>query len=111
MNATLLELRKKDQIHERLHQHLRSSSEQTPRIYGLPKIHKPGVPLRPIVSFVTAPTYQLSRHLSLILSPLVGKTSSAVRNSKDFVNFIATQQLKEEVLLMLSHSLLMFPQV
>ena len=98
MNATLLELCRKDQIHERLYQRLRSSSGQTPRIYGLPKIHKLGVPFHPIVSFVTAPTYQLSRHLSLILSPLVGKTSSAVRSSKDFVNSISTQQLKEEVL-------------
>ena len=33
----------------------------TPRIYGLPKVHKPQVPLRPIVSFVTSPTYQLSK--------------------------------------------------
>ena len=60
--------------------------------------HKPDVPLCPIVSFVTTLTYQLSRHLSFILSPLVGKTSSAVRNSKDFADFISTQQLEEEVL-------------
>ena len=56
------------------------------------------IPLRSIVSFVTSPTYQLSRHLSFILSPLVGKTSSAVRNSKDFADFISTQQLEEKVL-------------
>ena len=98
MNATLLELRRKDQLPERLYHRLHSSCGQTPRIYGLPKIHKPDIPLRPIVSFVTSPTYQLSRHLSFILSPLVGKTSSAVRNSKDFADFISTQQLEEEVL-------------
>ena len=67
-------------------------------IYGLPKVHKPTVPLRPIVSFYTSPTYQLSKHLSYILSPLVGRTQSAVQNSKDFVDFIALQQLNEEVL-------------
>ena len=57
MNATLLELRRKDQLPERLYHRLRSSCGQTPRIYGLPKIHKPDIPLRPIVSFVTSPTY------------------------------------------------------
>ena len=45
MNSKLLELRRKDQFPERLYQRLRSSSGQTPRIYGLPKIHKPDIPL------------------------------------------------------------------
>ena len=72
----------------------RSPCEQTPRIYGLPKVRKPDVPLCLIVSFITSLMYQLS----VILSPLVGKTSSAVRNSKDFADFISAQQLEVEVL-------------
>ena len=47
---------------------------------------------------MTSPTYQLSKYLSSILSPLVGKTSSAVKNSKDFADFISSQQLEKEVL-------------
>ena len=35
---------------------LYSSDGLCPRFYGLPKIHKPGIPLRPIVSFVKSPT-------------------------------------------------------
>ena len=31
---------------------LRPTGSQPPRIYGLPKIHKPDVPLRPIVSCI-----------------------------------------------------------
>ena len=34
------------------------------RFYGLPKIHKVSVPLRPIVSFINSPTYNLSKFLS-----------------------------------------------
>ena len=79
MNSTLLNLNKCSR--------LRSSGGLTPRFYGLPKIHKQNVPLRPIVSFYTSPTYQLSKHLLYILTPLVGNTQSAVRNSKHFVDF------------------------
>lgn len=38
-----------------------------PKLYCLPKIHKPNVPLRPIVSFVGSPAYKLSKHLANLL--------------------------------------------
>ena len=40
---------------------LRSNKGVMPRFYGLPKIHKANLPLRPIVSFVNSPTYNLSK--------------------------------------------------
>ena len=45
----------------------------SPKFYGLPKVHKQGTPLRPIVSSIGAATYQTSKELSRILKPLVGK--------------------------------------
>ena len=84
MNALLLGLHRKGTIPKKLYEKLRSSAGQNPLLYGLPKIHKPGVPLRPIVSFVQSPTYQHSKHISDLLSPLVGQSPSAVRNSKEF---------------------------
>lgn len=39
--------------------YLTTSTSLTPRIYGLPKIHKDGCPLRPIVSCINASTYHL----------------------------------------------------
>ena len=70
----------------------------TPRIYGSPKIHKPEVPLRPIVSFVTSPSYQLSKYLADILSPLVDRTPSHVKDSNEFVAFIGSQVLDDEMM-------------
>ena len=55
------------------------------------KIDKPNVPLRPIVSFVQSPRYQLSKHIPDLLSPLVGLSPSAVHNSMEFVQFIVSQ--------------------
>ena len=41
------------------------------RIYGLPKLHKTGVPLRPIVSAIGSYTYELSKYLNEIIKPLM----------------------------------------
>jgi hypothetical protein len=48
---------------------LYSSTDVTPIFYGLIKIHKEGAPIRPIVSFVGSPTYELAKFLSRILTP------------------------------------------
>ena len=74
MNAMLLGLKKKGVLAEGLYRHLHSSGGYIPLFYGLPKIHKKGVPLRPIVSFISSPTCALSKFLAKTLSPLVGKT-------------------------------------
>ena len=49
---------------------LYSSDSLYPRFYGLPKIPKPGIPLRPIVSFVNSPTSAISGYPARILSPV-----------------------------------------
>nr|CAI5865204.1 unnamed protein product [Callosobruchus analis] len=45
------------------------SEALTPRLYGLPKIHKHNVPLRPIVSTIGSPTYDSAKHLTTLLQP------------------------------------------
>ena len=56
-----------------------------PQLYGLPKVHKEGIPLRPIVSAIGSPIYSLAKELARILSPLAGRTSSYIKNSTHFV--------------------------
>ena len=62
-------------------------------MYGLPKVHKPGFPLRPIVSFFSSPSYELSKYLSKLLSPLVGNSEPFVLNSAEFASFIRSQTI------------------
>ena len=45
-----------------------------PNFYGLPKIHKPDTPIRPIVSSCGSVTYGMAKELKKILNPLVGKS-------------------------------------
>ena len=49
------------------------------------KIHKEGVPLRPMVSSIGAVTYHTSKELSRIIKPLVGKSPYHIQNSKEFI--------------------------
>ena len=71
-----------------LYRHLRPSSSKCPRFFGLPEIHKPDRPLRPIVSSRGSPTYNLAKHLTKLLHPLVGKMPHHVPNSAGFINTI-----------------------
>ncbi|CAK1596643.1 unnamed protein product [Parnassius mnemosyne] len=59
-----------------------------PKLYGLPKIHKPNAPLRPIVSQIDSPTYRLAQHLAKVLSPLRGHTRAHTKDSYHFVSEI-----------------------
>ena len=51
MNSILLSLHRDAQLPKQLYDKLRSTAGLIPRLYGLPKIHKSGRPLRPIVSY------------------------------------------------------------
>ena len=53
--------------------------------HGLPKVHKEGIPMRPIVSTIGSPTYRLAKEIARILTPLTGKNSYTVKNSAQFV--------------------------
>ena len=67
---------------------LKNSDARAPTLYGLPKMHKQEIPLRPIVSFDESPTHNLSKEIALILSHLVGRSERHDKNSNDFVEFL-----------------------
>ena len=56
-----------------------------PKFYGVPKIHKPDTPLRPIVSSCGSVTYGVAKQLTKILKPLVGKSPYHINSTYYFV--------------------------
>ncbi len=72
------------------------TSTELPKFYGLPKIHKPSVPLRPIVASRGSITYGVARYIADILSPLVGKTPRHLNNSTDLVNKLKDIRLEPD---------------
>ena len=54
-------------IDNKLYYYLKPTESPAPRFYGQPKIHNPGEPLRPIVSYSGFPLYSLNQHIANIL--------------------------------------------
>ena len=79
----------KDLIPQTKYRQLIQLYSKLPHIYGLPKIHKDGIPLRPIVSIRGSACHSLSCFLVEIISPLTDKSSSYVKNLAHFVERIS----------------------
>ncbi|XP_046399906.1 uncharacterized protein LOC124166418 [Ischnura elegans] len=58
-----------------------------------------GAPLRPIVSAIGSPTYDLARHLVGILSPYVGLCEHHIKNSAEFVQTLSEIHVEKTDLL------------
>ena len=64
-------------------------------LYGLPKIHKAGAPIRPIISAVKTYNYGLAKYLDEILKPLVD-SEFILKDTYDFVNKIGNLDLNND---------------
>ena len=66
------------------------SGSQPGKLYGLCKSHKPGLPLRPVVSMINTAEYNLAKYLDKIIKPyipskfMLNSTSSFLGRLKEF---------------------------
>ena len=82
----LLQLKKECLISKQVYEAIRPAGSQRPRMYGLPKIHKKDVPLRPILSMTGSAQHQLAKWLTSLLQPVLQNLSSnCVSDSFTFV--------------------------
>jgi hypothetical protein len=66
---------------------------QAPRFFGLPKIHKTNVPIRPVVSSVSAPTRRLASHLNALFRKFTGFSPKyGVKNSTEFCRALSQRE-------------------
>lgn len=86
-NEIVKRLRRLDAINDRLENDLMSRKALCPRIYGQPKAHKAGLPLRPVVPNMTAPTYTLSKFVGQILQSSL-QSAYNIRDSYSFCDYI-----------------------
>lgn len=72
------------------HRHLQPKGAVPPRLYGLPKTHKEGVPIRPIVCMTRCALESLSKWLAATLNPIENSfTTRCVKDSFEFVEKLA----------------------
>ena len=62
---------------------MRNLHPRWPQLYGQPNIHKPGAPIRPVVSFYNTPLQALHKVLATVLKPLA-QNPLRLKDSSDF---------------------------
>ena len=76
-------------IDNKLYYYLKPTDSPAPRFYGQPKIHKPGVPIRPIVSYTGSLLYNCNKYyLGNILKIYVKDENNSAKKSTTFSNYI-----------------------
>ena len=82
-------------IDKELYWKLKPTDSPAPRFYGLPKIHKPEIHIRPIVSYTGTPLYKLSRYIASILSTYTKSGNGHSKNSKEFSEYIHNESVAD----------------
>ena len=85
LQKRFLELYKSKLIPKEIYEFIRPVDSQRPRMYGLPKIHKTSIPLRPILSMGHSAQHSLAKWLVDVLDPVLDFYS--VYCVKDFFTF------------------------
>ncbi|CAM4929548.1 unnamed protein product [Rotaria socialis] len=105
-NKYLLDLRLAHWITQKQYELLcvKPSEAKLAHLYYLPKTHKPGTPLRPIVSGLKHPTIKISTYLDQLLRPLFNKIGLKTTTTSGFevmkqVYEWSTTNLRKETLL------------
>ena len=75
-------------IDNKLYYYLKPINSSAPRFYGQPKIHKPGAPTHPLVSYNGSLLYSLNKYIANILKAYVKHEYNNAKNSSTFSNYI-----------------------
>eukprot|EP00061_Rhincodon_typus_P008049 g30312.t1 len=97
ISTTLKKLHNSGDISKTEYQKMKPEGSITPRFYGFPKVHMPGVLIRPIVSLTATPTlYRPAKELHWNLKYLVDKTIHSTHSSQEFLNIIEDTRMEED---------------
>ena len=87
INSKIRSLKKLKIIDDDLSSTLTVSGSSPGILYGLPKVHKTGVPMRPILAAYNTPSYNLSKFMVSKLNHLT-TNEYTIKNSYEFAKFI-----------------------
>ncbi|XP_063585791.1 uncharacterized protein LOC134763164 [Penaeus indicus] len=98
LNRMLKHLKDNDSISLDIYNQLRASGSLPGILYGLPKVHKPDIPVRPILSAIKTFNYNLAKFLVPILKPIT-TNEYTVQNSFDFAKQMSTISFENPVIM------------
>ena len=86
-----------------IYDRIRPTGSQLSQMYGLSKIHKQNIPLRPILSIIVSAQQELAKWLSEVLDPVFQKYSKhCIKDPFAFADFIQNLNIKNETSFMCS---------
>ena len=97
INRTLKQLKDDSVINNDTYQNLYSSGSSFSILYGLPKIHKQNVPLRPILAAYNSPNFSIAKFLVPLLNHL-SINEFSLPNSASFIPDILKQNPKNHMI-------------
>ncbi|VDM05548.1 unnamed protein product [Schistocephalus solidus] len=101
----LKRLRAEDVINDRDFERLRPVGTHIPRLYGLPKIHKEGLTVRPILDMRNSPNHAIAKWLAEKLKPIQRQRAPlSDRNTFKFIDDVKEINLNDMVMLSLDVS-------
>ena len=89
-------LKENEFIDNKIYYYLKPTDSSAPRFYGQPKIHKPGIPIRPFVSYSGSPWYNLNKYIANILKAYVKHENINAKNSTTFSNYIRNVPIEDD---------------
>ena len=78
---------------------LKPISSVRPKLHELPKLHKPDVSLRPILSMIRSPQHTIAKYLNVLLEPVLQYFSRCIL--KDYFTFV--EDIKKSFMLVLKY--------
>ena len=87
-SAKTKNIRREHRIEKEVYDKILPCGSRAGVLYGLPKIHKVGTPIRPIISAVKTYNYELAKYLDQILKPVVN-SEYMLKDTFDFVNKVS----------------------
>ncbi|XP_067616260.1 uncharacterized protein [Eurosta solidaginis] len=110
-NALVQKMLDNGVINEIEKQRLLSKTANPPRIYGLPKIHKEGAPLRPICSSICSPSYELCKYVVNILENITKSSKFNVKDAIEFKRKINNTYIYDDEILVSFDVVSLFPSI
>ena len=83
-------------IDNKLCYYLKPTDSPAPRFYCQPKIHQPGAPIRPIVSYSGSPLYNLNKYIANILKTYAKHENNNAKNSTAFSSYIRNVPIEDD---------------
>ena len=81
--------------------YIKPTDSPATRLHGQPKTSKPGVPVRPIVSYCHSPLYNLNKQIANILEANFKYDNNKATNSATFSNYIRILPIEENEIMVL----------